>query len=187
MLLALLFAVAGLEGDFESMVTLHLQHLAVTPESLWRAYIPALDITPQSGSFEERARQIALGNGWGAEAEKFAAGCGGLYIGPEAATSGRLLRLKDRRWTNTTLLLSGEGDILHPADVALVAGGVKRTTLCESSGCVEGHRCVRVGKLPSICVEKDTSLDEEAVLVVVLILLGVTVFIYLIWVSELSP
>ena len=177
MWLAVAMAVASLQGDFDHLRRSRDLHWLSTAPDLWRMYVPAmLPVDPQE-SFAASARTIALNEGWGGIAERV---CNDFYVGPHAAATGQLLVLRDGRWANTTLLMSGVGDVLTPADVVAAANG-RRTNLCQSGTCSAGHDCVAVGQLPPVCIGASDTLSGDSVLLLAVLMGSVAFLIYSTW------
>ena len=183
MWLAGLLAIAGLEHDFEELRRLYAPHISATPESLWTMYIPTLEVGDHSGTFVQQMVGIARENGWKKNVEEHLCS-NNLYVGPQAAATRQLLKYSEGKWTNGSLLMGGVGgEVLVAADVAAVAKD-RHTNLCEISTCPLGHACRRVGALPAVCLNKEDSLWDDAILLVAMLLLSITTLIYLVWISE---
>lgn len=171
-------AVATLQGDFDHLRRLRDLHWVSTAPDLWRMYVPSmLPVDPQL-SFVASARQIALDEGWLPHiAEQV---CNGTYVGTHAAATGQLLVLRDDKWANTTLLMSGLGDVLTPADVFAAANG-RRTNLCDLGTCSAGHDCVTVGDLPPVCIGASDTLSDDSTLLLAVLMVSVAFLIYSTW------
>lgn len=123
-------------------------------------------------------------NNWAAKVLRQS--CDSIYVGPEAASTERLLVFDDNGWTNSSLLMSGTGQTLTPADVAIVADG-RPSLLCSTTPCAFGHDCVHVGDLPPVCVRQKVGLEEEGLLFVILLLVAITTLIYLTYATNGVP
>ena len=178
MWLAVSMAVAGLESDFDHLRRAKGLHWDSTPTDLWRMYVPAMMPVDPQVSFVDAARTIALNEGW--EKQIAARVCNGTYIGAHATASGHLLLLRDGRWQNTSLLMSGSGEVLTAADVFAAANG-RRTNLCGRRGCSAGHDCVTVGQLPSVCIGAEDTLSGDAALLLAVLMASVAFLVYSTW------
>ena len=141
-------------------------------------YVPSMIPVDPQLPFAESARQIALNEGWlPSVAEEV---CNGTYVGTHAAATGQLLVLRDDHWANTTLLMSGFGDVLTPADVFAAANG-RKTNLCQLGVCSSGHDCVSVGELPPVCIGASDTLSEDSTLILAVLMASVAFLIYSTW------
>jgi len=171
---SLALAAASLQSDVAALTKLHFQDLDPNnPSTPWCAYVPALCSDGSEVPYLVPDAYAAAVRDWAIHAGynlvPAAIECM-FYVGPGKDTLVGSAAILEGLWADEARLMAvGAGNVIVPADVAHLAGGMHHR-LCP---CAMGLMCHRPGpSLPDICVPAAFAGADEDIWVVVMLMVA---------------